>query len=222
MSIFPLDRFARRDLMESKISKLKHIKENSGQADTIGLSEEVIKTCLETFEDLNDAIDEAYNTHQNLTEEFGEEFIKMDESKLIKSLQKDYVNFYSAPTVNPYVAIAARGPWIITSHGAVLHDNGGYGMLGMGHGPENVIQSMQKNWVMANVMTPSFSQKRLAERLKIEIGHTRGSCPFESFICMNSGSESMTVGMRISDVNALRMTGPGGRHEGKNYSNDSH
>ena len=33
----------------------------------------------------------------------------------------------------------------------------------------------------------SFSQKRLAERLKIEIGHTRGSCPFESFICMNSG-----------------------------------
>ncbi len=36
-----------------KISKLKHIKENSGQADTIGLSEEVIKTCLETFEDLN-------------------------------------------------------------------------------------------------------------------------------------------------------------------------
>ena len=32
---------------------------------------------------------------------------------------------------------------------------------------------------------------------------------------MNSGSESMTVGMRISDVNALKMTGPGGRHEGK-------
>jgi len=60
--------------MESKISKLKHIKENSGQADTIGLSEEVIETCLETFEDLNDAIEEAYNTHQNLTEEFGEEF----------------------------------------------------------------------------------------------------------------------------------------------------
>ena len=201
--------------MESKILKLNQIKEKSGHADTIGLSEEVIKTCLGSFDDLNDAIDEAHDTYQNLIEEFGEEIIKMDESKLIKSLQKDYVNFYSAPTVNPYVAIAAKGPWIITSHGAVLHDNGGYGMLGMGHGPENVIQSMQKNWVMANVMTPSFSQKRLAERLKIEIGHTRDSCPFESFICMNSGSESMTVGMRISDVNALRMTGPGGRHEGK-------
>ena len=88
-------------------------------------------------------------------------------------------------------------------------------MLGMGHGPDDVISSMQKNWVMANVMTASFSQKRLADRLKKEIGHTRGECPFDRFICMNSGSESMTVGMRISDVNALKMTGPGGRHEGK-------
>ena len=88
-------------------------------------------------------------------------------------------------------------------------------MLGMGHGPDDVISSMQKNWVMANVKTASFSQKRLADRLKKEIGHTREKCPFDRFICMNSGSESMTVGMRISDVNALKMTGPGGRHEGK-------
>ena len=139
----------------------------------------------------------------------------MDEDSLISKLQSDFVNFYSAATVNPYVAISARGPWIITSHGAVIHDNGGYGMLGMGHGPDDVISSMQKNWVMANVMTASFSQKRLADRLKKEIGHTRGECPFDRFICMNSGSESMTVGMRISDVNALKMTGPGGRHEGK-------
>ena len=139
----------------------------------------------------------------------------MDEDSLISILQSDFVNFYSAATVNPYVAISARGPWIITSHGAVIHDNGGYGMLGMGHGPDDVISSMQKNWVMANVMTASFSQKRLADRLKKEIGHTRGECPFDRFICMNSGSESMTVGMRISDVNALKMTGPGGRHEGK-------
>ena len=81
--------------MESKILKLNQIKEKSGHADTIGLSEEVIKTCLGSFDDLNDAIDEAHDAHQNLIEEFGEEIIKMDESKLIKSLQKDYVNFYS-------------------------------------------------------------------------------------------------------------------------------
>jgi hypothetical protein len=27
----------------------------------------------------------------------------------------------------PYVAVAARGPWVVSLHGAVTHDNGGYG-----------------------------------------------------------------------------------------------
>tara|TARA_A200000159_G_scaffold34823_1_gene31314 strand:+ start:293 stop:1726 length:1434 start_codon:yes stop_codon:yes gene_type:complete len=161
------------------------------------------------------AIDEAKLSFDTLSSESDLDMQSIDEDTLISTLQSDFVNFYSAATVNPYVAISARGPWIITSHGAVIHDNGGYGMLGMGHGPDDVISSMQKNWVMANVMTASFSQKRLADRLRKEIGHTRGECPFDRFICMNSGSESMTVGMRISDVNALKMTGPGGKHEGK-------
>ena len=68
---------------------------------------------------------------------------------------------------------------------------------------------------MANVMTPSFSQKRLADRLKKEVGHTRGSCPFHKFVCLNSGSESVTISMRIADANTLRMTSKGGKHEGK-------
>jgi acetylornithine/succinyldiaminopimelate/putrescine aminotransferase len=164
---------------------------------------------------LKAAIEEANSSFDRISAESGIDMQSIDEDSLISTLQSDFVNFYSAATVNPYVAISARGPWIVTSHGAVIHDNGGYGMLGMGHGPDDVISSMQKNWVMANVMTPSFSQKRLADRLKKEIGHTREKCPFDRFICMNSGSESMTVGMRISDVNALKMTGKGGRHEGK-------
>ena len=139
----------------------------------------------------------------------------MNETDLISHLQDDFVNFYAPATINPYVAIAARGPWIVTSHGAVVHDNGGYGMLGGGHGPSDIIDAMSQNHVMANVMTPSFSQARLAKALKKELGHTRGSCPFSKFICMNSGSESMTVALRISDVNSKIMTGPGGRHEGK-------
>jgi acetylornithine/succinyldiaminopimelate/putrescine aminotransferase len=139
----------------------------------------------------------------------------MSESNLVKHLQADYVNFYAPETINPYVAISGRGPWIVTSHGAVLHDNGGYGMLGGGHGPSEIISVMSENHVMANVMTPSFSQARMAAALRKELGHTRGSCPFSKFICMNSGSESMTVAMRIGDVNSKIMTGPGGRHEGK-------
>ena len=64
-------------------------------------------------------------------------------------------------------------------------------------------------------MTASFSQKRLDERLRQELGHTRGWCPFDKFICMNSGSESVTVSLRIADVNAKIMTQPGGKHAGK-------
>ena len=128
---------------------------------------------------------------QTISRNTNELYLDSDESELIHELQDGYVNFYNPATVNPYVALAARGPWIITSHGAVVHDNGGYGMLGAGHGPEAVMQSMSGNWVMANVMTASFSQKRLDERLRQELGHTRGWCPFDKFICMNSGSESV-------------------------------
>jgi acetylornithine/succinyldiaminopimelate/putrescine aminotransferase len=118
--------------------------------------------------------------------------------------------------VNPYVALAAAGPWIVTSHGSVLHDNGGYGMLGFGHNPSAVIDAMGDSWVIANVMTPSFSQARFAAALREELGHTRTEgCPFSSFICMNSGSESVTVALRIADIHAKTATGPGGHAEGR-------
>ena len=193
---------------------------NGSSAQTTGLSDDVIKRFLFKTDGgehskLMHAIEEAVVTFDRLVAEFGIEYMAQDEATLVSSVQSDYINFYSAATINPYVAIAARGPWIITSEGAGLHDNGGYGMLGSGHGPDEILDSMSKNWVMANVMTPSFSQKRLSDRLRIELGHTRNHCPFTKFICMNSGSESVTVALRIADVNANKLTGSGGRHEGK-------
>ena len=64
----------------------------------------------------------------------------------------------SIPTtrVNPYVALAARGPWVVTLKGAVVHDTGGYGMLGFGHTPKAVLDALARPQVMANVMTPSI------------------------------------------------------------------
>jgi acetylornithine/succinyldiaminopimelate/putrescine aminotransferase len=201
--------------MSATLDILHSIRNRTGSSSTTGLPDDVVLSFVNLDPTLKEAIEEANLSFDRISAESGIDMQFIDEDSLISTLQSDFVNFYSAATVNPYVAISARGPWIVTSHGAVIHDNGGYGMLGMGHGPDDVISSMQKNWVMANVMTPSFSQKRLADRLKKEIGHTRKKCPFDRFICMNSGSESMTVGMRISDVNALKMTGKGGRHEGK-------
>ncbi|MEO2178571.1 MAG: lysine 6-aminotransferase, partial [Candidatus Poseidoniia archaeon] len=149
--------------MGDGMEALAKIRRNTGEPRTVGLRDEVIRDFLESDPSLSRAIDEASDNFQSLRSDLGDRLFEMEEVNLVSELQSDYVNFYSAPTVNPYVAIAARGPWVITSHGAVLHDNGGYGMMGMGHGPDDVIHSMQQNWVMANVMTPSFSQKRLAE-----------------------------------------------------------
>lgn len=202
-------------LMVDHLATLTDIRSRTGQAQTNGLNDSIISDFLETDPSLSRAIEEASGNFQSLINDMGDELFSMKESDLGAHLQTDYVNFYSAATVNPYVAIAARGPWIITSHGAVLHDNGGYGMLGMGHGPDDVILSMQQNWVMANVMTPSFSQKRFSDRLRKEVGHKRGSCPFSRFVCLNSGSESVTISIRIADANTLRITGKGGKHEGK-------
>jgi len=74
---------------------------------------------------------------------------------------------------------------------------------------------MNKPHIMANVMTPSFSQKRLIDALRKEIGHTRGNCPFERFFCLNSGSEAVTLAARIADINTRTLTDPGGRHASK-------
>ena len=194
---------------------LNQIRRDSGEPKTIGLSDRIITDFAERDLSLVLAIKEAVVNHRELIIEFGKERMMQAEIDLIKSVQTDFINFYAPETINPYIAIAGRGPWIITTHGAVIHDNGGYGMLGFGHGPEPIINTMSQNWVMANVMTPSFSQKRLTEQLKKEIGHTRNTCPFTKFICMNSGSESVTVSLRIADVNANNLTGSGGSYEGQ-------
>ena len=195
------------------LQALAEIRKFSGEMDTIGLSDDVVAGFCEHDQNISNAIAEGLTNHRELRQRLGNEVMMTSESELVSKLQDDYVNFYAPATVNPYIALAARGPWIITSHGAVIHDNGGYGMLGAGHGPSSVIEAMSQNWVMANVMTPSFSHSRLAESLKKELGYSRGHCPFTKFICMNSGSESMTVALRIADVNANTQTGPGGKYE---------
>ena len=201
--------------MTDTLELLNSIRERTGKSLSPGLPDEVIRMFSESDPSLSRAIEESLINFDTLSSDQGISMFEMDEDDMVREIQSDFVNFYAPETVNPYVAIAARGPWIVTSHGAVLHDNGGYGMLGMGHGPDDVINAMQQNWVMANVMTPSFSQKRLANKIREEVGQSRGSCPFDRFICLNSGSESVAISMRIADLNSKIETGPGGSHEGK-------
>lgn len=115
------------------------------------------------------------------------------------------------------VSLAAHGPWLVTTKGAVLHDSGGYGMLGLGHAPKKILSIMNGTQVMANVMTPHFSQKALSDRLLKEIGFRhKGKKPlYSKFLCLNSGSESVTMAARMSDINAKKLTDKEGPHAGK-------
>ncbi len=196
------------------LKTLQRLREGTGERATVGLPDATIVEFAGRDPALRQAIDDAAKAFEHLRTEFPD-LVRLDERELVAALQAKLVNFYPDDGVNPYVALAARGPWVVTVSGAVLHDSGGYGMLGLGHSPEAVLTAMNRPHVMANVMTANFSQLRLVRALEREIGHTRDGCPFARFVCMNSGSESVTVAARIADVNTRRMTDPGGRHAGK-------
>ncbi|MFO8071660.1 MAG: aminotransferase class III-fold pyridoxal phosphate-dependent enzyme [Polyangia bacterium] len=193
---------------------LEEIRGSSGSRRTRGLADETIARFCRADSSLGGAISAAYEAHAALREE-EPELVRMDEPELCERVQRGYVNFYPEDGISPYVALAGLGPWLVTTHGAVLHDSAGYGMLGAGHAPPELLEAMAAPWAMANVMTPSVSQKRLDDRLRREIGRSRGGCPFDRFICMNSGSEAVTVASRIADVNAKRLTAEGGPRAGQ-------
>ena len=194
------------------IKQLETLRSHGGDARTTGLPDDVIRHFAERDPKLPQAVSAAVELFEGIREEQAS-LLAMDEADQIAELQSGMVNFYSNDTVSPFVTLAARGPWVITLKGAVVHDNGGYGMLGFGHVPEDILSAMNGNQVMANVMTPNISQKRLTDALKAEIGHTRDDdSPFSRFLFLNSGSESVTVAARIADINAKQMTDPGGRY----------
>ncbi|MET0504824.1 MAG: aminotransferase class III-fold pyridoxal phosphate-dependent enzyme, partial [Luteibacter sp.] len=196
------------------IGLLRELRDFGGTARTRGLPDATISRFAAADAALVQAIEEAAAYHQALRADMTD-FLRLDEAEQITRLQESLVNFYPDDGVNPYVPAAARGPWVVTLKGAVLHDNGGYGMLGFGHNPEAIIEAMSRPQVMANVMTANVAQARLSQALRNELGRTRGGSPYTHFLCLNSGSESVTLAGRIADVNARLMTDPGARHAGR-------
>ena len=193
---------------------LAPLRAHTGQRLTQGLDDATVERLAKGHPDLAAVIEAAAAEHARLKDEFAELF-DLDEAEQLRAVQAGYVNFYADDAVNPYIALAARGPWVVTLNGAVLYDAGGYGMLGFGHTPAAVLDAMARPQVMANIMTPSLSQLRFDRALRKEIGHTRGGCPFAKFLCLNSGSESVGLAARIADINSKLMTDPDGRHAGR-------
>jgi acetylornithine/succinyldiaminopimelate/putrescine aminotransferase len=194
---------------------LAPLRARAGTVRTTGLDDATVNRLSERFPELREAAEAAVAAFADVQAEFPE-LVDVDEQAQIAAAQAGFINFYDEDAVNPYVAIAARGPWVVTLKGRVLHDNGGYGMLGFGHAPKAIIEAMAKPQVMANVMSPNLSQLRMSRALKKEIGHTRPTgCPYPRFLCLNSGSESVSLAGRIADVNAKLHTDAGGAHAGR-------
>ncbi len=198
----------------SHAARLHPLRAHHGHVRTTGLSDDLIERFCTTHPQLGAAIDAALEAFEVIEAEFPE-LLDLDEAEQMAIAQAGFLNFYPDDAVNPYIALAARGPWVVTLKGAVVYDCGGYGMLGFGHTPFAVLSAMAKPQVMANIMTPSLSHLRLDRALRAEVGHTRGGCPYTKFLALNSGSESVSLAGRIADVNTKIHTDAGGRHAGK-------
>ena len=194
---------------------LQEMREFGGAVQTTGLKDEVIQTFLDERADLALAVERGYARFLEL-QESRPEFLALDEKEQVRQAHSGLKNFYAKDAVNPYVAVGGAGPWIITLKGAVVYDCGGYGMLGLGHAPPAVLEAMNQPHVMANIMTASANKLDFIAHLKKEIGQARpDGFPYDSFLCLNSGSEAMSVAARISDINTKKSTDPGGRYEGR-------
>ena len=199
---------------QSFLNCLKEMRNFGGPAITTGLADDVILAFLDEHPDLPVAVERAYDKFLELQTSHAD-LLGLAESEQIAQIHAGLTNFYAADAVNPYVAVAGAGPWVITLKGAVVYDCGGYGMLGLGHVPSAVVDAMNQPHVMANIMTANVSQLEFIKRLEQEVGHTRpGGTPYASFLCVNSGSEAMSVASRLADANTKTMTDPGGRYEG--------
>jgi len=192
---------------------LAPLRAHAGTRLTEGLDDATVERLAASHPALGEAIAAAAAEYARQKDEFAD-LLELDERAQIEAVQGGYVNFYAQDAITPYIALAARGPWVVTLKGAVLYDAGGYGMLGFGHTPAPVLDAMARPQVMANIMTPSLSQRRLDLALRAEIGQRRGRCPFARFMCLNSGSEAVGLAARIVDINAKLQTDPGARHAG--------
>lgn len=195
------------------IDSLKPLRAHAGTRRTPGLDDATLARFAD-YPELIDAIQAARTEYEQIKGDFAD-LLDLDEDAQVRAVQAGYINFYSDDAVNPYIALVARGPWIVTLKGAVLHDSGGYGMLGFGHAPASIIAAMAKPQAMANIMTPSLSQLRFERLLRDAIGSTGNGCPYTRFMCLNSGSESVGLAARIADTNAKLMTDAGGKHAGR-------
>ncbi len=117
---------------------------------------------------------------------------EVPEAEAIRVLQQGFQNFYPSTSSTPFIPLAAQGSWIISSHGGVFLDVGGYGKDPLGHGPAALQAVLAEPHVMMNVMTAQPVQWRLQQALAQAIGLS--SVDFKIQM-LNSGSEAVELAL---------------------------
>ena len=112
----------------SILDKLERIRSTGGARITRGLSDAVITRFAARDTRLEGAVNEALQVFGTLQREFPD-MLQLDEREQVIQMHAEIINFYTDDAVNPYVNLAAAGPWIVSAKGAVIYDTGGYGML---------------------------------------------------------------------------------------------
>ena len=134
-----------------------------------------------------DKLLEHFRKDPNLTSAINSSLLILNSKSNYHEYQKNILNFYNKDTIVPYLPVAAKGPWIVASNGALLYDVGGYGMLGFGHSPDWCLEVLSKPHVMANIMTPNSIQLDFTNILQEKIGINRDDgCPYSHFAFLNS------------------------------------
>jgi len=125
------------------LEKLNAMRSHGGAVQTRGLDDKTLLQFAQKDTRLGEAVDMAYTDFLALLEA-EPELMALPENELVVAVQEGFVNFYPSTAINPYVALAGSGPWVVTYRGAGRFECGGYGMIGLGHAPAPILEAMNK------------------------------------------------------------------------------
>src|SRR5690606_20501600 len=131
------------------LGPLAPLRAHAGSRLTTGLDDAAVERLAAAHPDLTGAIHAAAREYDRIRKDIAD-LLDLDEKDQIAAMQAGFVNFYADDAVVPYIALAACGPWVVSLKGAVLYDAGGYGMLGFGHTPADIMAAAAKPQVMAD------------------------------------------------------------------------
>ncbi len=138
---------------------------------------------------------------QNLIQLKNRSFVPYRVIKTIKQKPNLIYSFYNPKCTSPFYAHDALGPWIKTTDDRYIYDVGGYGMIGFGHNPQEVLNTLQKPNVMANIMTPNYQQHIFSEKISTEIGNkNKLNQTYDKYMLLNSGSEANSLAFLIANI----------------------